>query len=234
MAIVNIPAFSGLNILAAPQRIRDDEATVAIGCDFRSLDLRPFKGDKASGIGTADAGSIASVIAYGASIFQWDASTWLGVRGDKNFARSPTFYADGSTGQRIFVADNAAPYAVDSPDIAWNWVQEVEKTNLRQDTTLGPKSITYFLDGTTVRLGVPKPAAFNMDNIVYDKKRGIVTDLYRATDADSKITIANPDDLKSGDKILLDVPAIGYGPYTVASKDTYDPWALRLRNSRLT
>ena len=42
MALINIPAFSGLNILAAPQRIEDHQATVAVGCDFRSLDLRPF------------------------------------------------------------------------------------------------------------------------------------------------------------------------------------------------
>ena len=228
MTLINIPAFSGLNILAAPQRIREDEATVAIGCDFRSLDLRPFRGDADTGMGTT---SPTGIISNGASIFQWDDTHWVGTLGDKNFARSPTFYADGTTGQRIFVCDNAAPYPTNSSEVAWNWVQEVELADL---SSSGMLTNSYYLGGSTRRLGVLKPAAFNMDNIVYDKKRGIVTDLYRATDADSKITIANPDDLKSGDKILLDVPAIGYGPYTVASKDTYDPWALRLRNSRLT
>lgn len=82
MAVVNIPAFSGLNILAAPQRIREDEATIAIGCDFRSLDLRPFKGDAVLTIGNSYAlgapfpGSLA-LLKFSATVPTAEQSLWM-------------------------------------------------------------------------------------------------------------------------------------------------------------
>lgn len=227
MSLINIPAFSGLNILAAPQRIREDEATVAIGCDFRSLDLRAFHDDKDSGMGVSDPTSIQ---ANGASIFQWDDTHWIGTLGDKNFARSPTFYADGTTGQRIFVCDNAAPYAVSSPEVAWNWVQEVELNDL---SALGMRTNSYFLGGSTRRLGVLKPAAINMDNVIYTPRNGRVTGLYRFTNTDSKITVDAPDSLKPGDRIYLDVPAIGDGPYPISKKSTDATPQFTIRSARL-
>lgn len=235
MALINIPAFSGLNILAAPQRIRDDEATIAIGCDFRSLDLRPFRSDSDTGLGVLDP---TTALANGVSIFQWDETTWMGTLGDKNYARNPTFYADGTTGQRIFIADNAAPYPEGSPEIAWNWVQEVEKTDL--GTTGNRPAVggvgSYGLTGPTRRLGIPKPAAINMKSVEYEKKNGRVTSLIRTTNADTLIEVdsAAQDSLKTGNKLVLDVPGIGDGPFTISKKSAATPPAFTLRGGRMT
>lgn len=204
MTLVNIPAFAGLNIMVAPQRMRDEEATVAVGCDFRSLDLRPFKGDRDSGMGTT------YNFSGGASIFQWDDTHWLGVLGDKNFARSPTFYSDATTGQRVFVCDNAAPNGND-----WDWVQEVKPTELV--SAGGSFTNSYILSGTTKRLGVPKPAPTT--TLTYEPKNGSVTGLAIYTDADATINIPTADasGIKTGDKINLDIPGFSPVSYTVRS-----------------
>ena len=224
MALINIPAFSGLNILAAPQRIRDDEATVAIGCDFRSLDLRAFHDDKDSGMGATAYAS--SINANGASIFQLD-QRWIGALGDKNFARSPTFFSDGTTGQRLFVTDNGSPVGNE-----WDWVQEV---NVNTDLTSTGNTNSYLISSTSRRLGVPKPAAINMDKVDYERKNGRIESLKRFTNDDTLLELdsASQDYLKPGDKIVLDVPGIGTGPYTVAKKSTASPPAFTLRNCRL-
>ena len=222
MAIVNIPAFSGLNILAAPQRIRDDEATVAIGCDFRSLDLRAFHDDKDSGMGATAYAS--SINANGASIFQLD-QRWIGALGDKNFARSPTFFSDGTTGQRLFVTDNGSPVGNE-----WDWVQEV---NVNTDLTSTGNTNSYLISSTSRRLGVPKPAAINMDKVDYIPRNGRVTGIYRFTNTDSRITVDAPSALKPGDRIYLDVPAIGDGPYPISKKSTDTTPQFTIRSARL-
>lgn len=232
MTLINIPAFSGLNILAAPQRIREDEATVAIGCDFRSLDLRPFKGDADTGMGTT---STAGIINNGASIFQWDATHWVGTLGDKNFARSPTFYADGSTGQRIFVCDNAAPVGN-----AWDWVQDVvqgdlEDAGMRPVTPEGVGS--FFLDTSPDgirRLGVPKPGDITAPTHI--PRNGTVEQLVRSTKVDTTMTVdaASSEGLKKYDSINLSAPGIGDGPFTVGDKSADATPVFTLRNCRLT
>lgn len=227
MTVINIPAFSGLNILAAPQRIREDEATVAVGCDFRSLDLRAFRGDADTLMGVTNP---ASIISDGASIFQWDDTTWVGTLGDKSFARSPTFNSDATTGQRVFVADNAGPYTTGSPNEGWNWVQEVEKSNL---SNVGMRTNSYFLSSSTRRLGVPKPEPFTDGTISHVDRSGNVTQLTRYTNADSTIQVSNPTALKTGDRIIIDMPGLGDGPFTVTKKTSGTTPVFTLRNSKL-
>ena len=216
MTVINIPAFSGLNILAAPQRIREDEATVAIGCDFRSLDLRPFRGDEDTGMGTTLPGITS------ASIFQWDDSHWVGTLGDKNFARSPTFYADGSTGQRIFVCDNAAPV-----NNGWDWVQDVVEDDLETDNMRPADPLTgvpgsYFLqtnsDGIR-RLGVPKPG--DIAALKYDAQSGSLIGLSISTgnkasaNATFDIPTTNASGLEKLDRIFVYAPGFAPVTYTV-------------------
>lgn len=205
MTLINIPGFSGLNITAAPQRLRDDEATIAVGCDFRSLDLRPFKGDRDSGLGTT------YNITGGASIFQLDDTHWVGTLGDKNFARSPTFNSDSTTGQRVFVCDNAAPIGDE-----WDWVQEVKPTELAPAGYAG----SYILSGTTKRLGVPKPASTTA--LSYEPKNGSVTGLTIRTNEDATIDIPTADasGLKVGDKINLEVPGFSPVAYTIRTLES--------------
>lgn len=216
MSLINIPAFSGLNILAAPQRIRDDEAVVAVGCDFRSLDLRPYNGDRDNGQATA------ADLSNGASLFQIDETRWLGVLGEKSFARSPTFYADGTTGQRLFVADNNAPGASPSE---WDWVRDVEVDQITNST----------LSGTEPRLGVPKPAAINMANVEYAIRNGTITLMSRSSQANTTIKVDSTSAaaLKPGDKINIDIPALGPGPFTISKKSADTDPVFTLGNSKL-
>ena len=226
MTLINIPAFSGLNILAAPQRIREDEATIAIGCDFRSLDLRPFQGDAPTSMGTTNTGGI---ISNGASIFQWDADTWVGALGDMSFARSPTFYADGSTGQRIFVSDNDAPNTSD-----WDWVQDVVHDDL---LPISGRSQSFALDQGVEgirRLGVPKPGDIAAPTHI--PREGTVDQWKRSTKEDTTLQVdaLSASGLKKYDSIILSVPGIGDGPYTVKDKDDGATPTFTIGNSRLT
>lgn len=222
MTTINIPAFSGLNITTAPQRLRDDEAVVAVGCDFRSLDLRPFKGDRDSGLGTT------YTITGGASIFQLDDTHWVGTLGDKNFARSPTFNTDSNTGQRVFVCDNAAPTGNE-----WDWVQEVKPSELV--SAGGAFTNSYILSGTTKRLGVPKPAPTTV--LTYEPKSGDVSALGIYTDKDATIDLPLADavGLKAGDKITLSVPGFTSIAYTIRSQETLTSTVrLTLKNTKRT
>lgn len=224
MTVINIPAFSGLNILAAPQRIREDEATVAVGCDFRSLDLRAFRGDADTGMGTT------SPISGSASIFQWDDTHWVGTLGDKNFARSPTFYADGSTGQRIFVCDNDAP---DEDKPGWDWVQDV----VQDDLEPAGRDFSFFLNTSPTgirRLGVPKPGDIAAPTHI--PRSGTVAQWVRSTKEDTTLQVdaLSAPGLKKYDSIILNVPGIGDGPYTVKDKDDGATPTFTLGSSRLT
>lgn len=213
MTLVNIPAFSGLNITTAPQRMRDDEATIAVGCDFRSLDLRAFKGDLDSGLGTS------SNVTGGASIFQWDNNTWLGALGDKSFARSPTFFSDASVGERIFVCDNATPGASPSE---WDWIQEVKKTDLTPTT--GGFTDSYMLAGTTKRLGVPQPGAMGLPK--FSEQKGPVTSILvyskkaSQQNRDALVTTTTAHGLKDLNRVIIDYP--GVSPVSTAIDVTAD------------
>jgi len=213
MALINIPAFSGLNILAAPQRIEEHQATVAVGCDFRSLDLRPFKEDQDIGQVTTNTSGIAN----GATLYQVDTNTWLGLQGDKSVARSPALLSGSAIAQRVFVADNEGPTGTE-----WDWVRDVPVSAITNAT----------LTGNEKRLGVPRPAAPATPEHI--QKNGRVTYLERFTNDSSKIVVSDPSAVKVGDKLYLDVPGIGEASFSVTKKDATDPYALTLGNSKLT
>jgi hypothetical protein len=228
---INIPAFSGLNILAAPQRIEDHQATVAVGCDFRSLDLRAFRSDRLTNLGATAFAS--SINASGASIYQLDDSYWIGALGDKSFCRSPTFFSDATTGQRLFVCDNAP--ANPSAAVEWDWVRDVDVDASDGGTDLvgTGNANSYFIGDTVKRLGVPKPGT--IPKPTHTPRSGQVDSLERSTRADTKITLDadSATGLNKFDKINLFVPAIGDGPYPVADKTDAATPVFTLRNCRL-
>ena len=212
MALINIPAFSGLNILAAPQRIEEHQATVAVGCDFRSLDLRPFKGDNDIGQVTTNTSGIAN----GATLYQVDTNIWLGLQGDKSVARSPALLSGSAIAQRVFVADNEGPTGTE-----WDWVRDVPVSAITNAT----------LTGNEKRLGVPKPAAIvetsssNEDLLARVEQSGAITSLQIHTrlatstkkEFDSRFTFAADAALKTGDNVLVDIPGMAAGPWRLES-----------------
>lgn len=221
MSLINIPAFSGLNILAAPQRIRDDEATIAIGCDFRSLDLRPFKGDADTGMGTTDTAGIAN----GASIFQFDSSHLIIETGEKSFARSPTFFSDSTTDPRVFVADNTSDATyIQTLSLDPNLDGSQSDSNL---TAIAGKTDSYTIANNTKRLGVPKPAAINMAKVKADESSGNLNSIelssYKGVNAKVRVPVAVGANMAVGQKLLIECPGLAPNTYRVIASSPVGP-----------
>ena len=209
MARITVPGFSGVVRITAPQRLEDHQAQVSIDADFRSGDLRPYYGDKRS----TTFGSTYSVTDP-ASLFLYDQGQLIVADEDLNFARSPVFFSDNQgNDKRVFYADNTS------------------------DSTY-PRVLDTFPSGGAIptgakRLGVPKPAATGEPE--YEQQTGTVTEIERFVGLDTKIVVdaTSAATLTKGDKILLDVPGIAEGPYTIYAEMDYGAGTkqLTLRNS---
>lgn len=185
---VVVPGFTGVNKLLAPQRLQDHEAQVAVNCDFRSLDLRPFPTDLVEAYGTT--GPVTE-----ASVFQFDDTHFIIENEDRSFARSPTFFADSSTDPRVFTQDETAGVT----DTAW--VKQVTVDDL---TTTGFTQ-SYTINAAAKRLGVPKPANLEAPN--YDAQTGSVLQYIRASyrgDTFFEVDGAAYAAVEKGDRLLVE------------------------------
>ena len=190
---ITVPGFSGVVRITAPQRLEDHQAQVAVDCDFRSGDLRPYYGDAASDFTTSvTPGSTAS-------LFLYDQGQLLTDAGDKDFARSPVFYADSQgNDKRVFYAEagneNAYPRVLES----------FPSGGVIPSGASEPK-----------RLGVPRPAGFNEDLIDREEQSGDLIDSYIYTYSDGYIllppTAIDDSHIKKGDKLLLEAPGYALG-----------------------
>ena len=189
MARITVPGFSGVVRILAPQRLEDHQAQEAVDCDFRSLDLRPYYGDKLT---TAYGGPYSA--ADPSTLFLYDTGKLVVANGDYNFARSPVFFSDNSNDRRVFYSNNR-------DDAEYPRVLETLSTS-------GP------LPAGAKRLGVPKPGTLKKPT--FDVQSGKITRSVFSTVNPTWFVIPKTDAdlaaLESGDKILIDAP--GY----VASK----------------
>lgn len=191
MARITVSGFSGVVRITAPQRLEDHQAQVATDCDFRSGDLRPYYGDKAS---TTYAGTFSA--ADPSSMFLYDQGALIVEPNDISFARSPVFFSDNlGNDKRVFYADN-------------------------NDTGDYPKVIetvsgTGRIPASTNRLGVPKPNKIGEDAIDREDQQGTVDDFWTATNSDGYVLLpkAGVDgaNLKKGDRLLLEAPGYALG-----------------------
>lgn len=202
MARITIPGFSGVVRITAPQRLEDHQAQVAVDCDFRSGDLRPYYGDKQS---ETFGGTYTP--ADPASLFLYDQGKLVVEPGDLSFARSPVFYADSQgNDERMFFADNASDTA---------YPMQVEEI-----TTSGR------IPSSALRLGVPKPADLNENAIDREEQSGTIAVLRAETNGDGYVTIPRTEieaaNLKKGDKLLVEAPGYVLGStYRIKSLQLY-------------
>lgn len=195
---ITVPGFSGVVRITAPQRLEDHQAQVAVDCDFRSGDLRPYYGDKAS---TTYTGTFSA--ADPSSMFLYDQGALIVEPNDISFARSPVFFSDNlGNDKRVFYADN-------------------------NDTGDYPKVIETFsgtgrIPASANRLGVPKPNKIGEDAIDLEEQSGTLATLHTTTFEDGWVSLRRSDveggNLKKGDKILLEAPGFVLGqPYRIKS-----------------
>lgn len=213
MARITVPAFSGVVRITAPQRLEDHQAQEAVDCDFRSLDLRPYYGDRVT---TAYGGPYSA--ADPSTLFLYDTGKLVVADGDYNFARSPVFFSDNpNNDKRVFYSDQTAARL---PDTLYPMVLETLSAS-------GP------LPAGAKRLGVPKPAAVGEPN--YEQQKGTITAIERFVGLDTKIVVdaASAAVLTKGDKVMLDVPGIAPGPFTISAEMDYGGGTkqLTLRNT---
>ena len=198
MARITVPGFSGVVRITAPQRLEDHQAQVAIDCDFRSGDLRPYYGDKQSETfgGTYAPAPVAN------SLFLYDQSKLIVEGKDLSFARSPVFFSDNQDNdKRVFYTNNAV-------DNEYPMVLEL-------------LSSSGAMPAGNKRLGIPQPAemvfsdAFGADLIDYEMQSGELLGYQIDTGDDGFVTIAKTavDDagMQKGDKFVLEAPGYKLG-----------------------
>lgn len=190
---LTVPGFSGVVRIVAPQRLEDHQAQVAVDCDFRSGDLRPYYGDGSTGYSGPSSGT--------ASMFLYEQDHLIATAGDLNFARSPVFFSSSSNDRRVFYADNTL-------DEAYPLVLE-------------SFSGSGALPEGAKRLGVPKPdpivftGSSGEELVDYAEQAGTLTKAFIRTYADTEIFIpkaeAKAANLSSGIKLLLEAPGFSSG-----------------------
>lgn len=191
---ITVPGFSGVVRITAPQRLEDHQAQVAVDCDFRSGDLRPYYGDADTTYPDGPAGD--------ATLFLYDEGKLIEESGDLSFARSPVFFSDNvSNDSRVFYTDNAV-------DNAYPMV-------------LGSLSSSGAIPSGNKRLGVPQPAemvfkdAFGNPLIDYEEQEGSFVKVNIYTHINSRLfaTKASIDaaGIEKGNKLLVEAPGYTLG-----------------------
>lgn len=200
---ITVPGFSGLNKLVAPQRLEDHQATVAVDCDFRSGDLRPYYGDNATGK------TLGATTSLG-TLFQFDETHLIAAAGkDFSFARSPTFYAESVTSDPRAIVTEAVVDPAPTPPPKWVSAADLDAAG----TGL------YSVNTTLKRVGVPRPARLSAPT--YEPQGGDITSYIISTNANASIAlpvaVASAAKLASGDKFYVDAPGFEPTAYTASS-----------------
>jgi hypothetical protein len=198
MARITVPGFSGVVRIIAPQRLEDHQAQVAEDADFRSGDLRPYYGDKAS---TTFGGTMPTNWTD-PTLFLHSTGKLIAAGAELSFARSPVFFSDSQANDtRVFYAaqegDSGYPLAI----------KAVAASGLINLTSL------LTIEGNVKRLGVPQPAPLVGEPKTAEQS-GTVTSvaIYSQRngqqDRDDQITTATPHHLKDLNKVIIDHPGI--------------------------
>lgn len=194
MARITVPEFSGVVRITAPQRLEDHQAQVAIDCDFRSGDLRPYYGDADTTYPDGPSGE--------ATLFLYDEGKLIEESGDLSFARSPVFFSDNvANDSRVFYTDNA--------------VDDEYPMVLESLASSGA------MPSGNKRLGIPQPDKIQLESstgdtlVDYEKQSGELLGYQIDTGDDGFVTIAKTavDDagMQKGDKFVLEAPGYKLG-----------------------
>ena len=204
MARITVPGFSGVVRITAPQRLEDHQAQVAVDSDFRSGDLRPYYGD-------ADT-SYTGPTSTPASMFLYDQDKLIAEPGDLSFTRSPVFFSDNrNNDKRVFYTNNTA---TTGDDLYPHVLESLASSGA--------------MPSGNKRLGVPQPGTLSTPE--FEAQSGKVIRLARGTISDSVVETNPLDDgvPKDTDALLLDVPGINVGSYTISTRsDASQVYTLR-------